>query len=100
MVLQRAMRSCLMVLSLTGACSAARAAPSDLQSVLNEALANDPVFGSARFAQQASSEAEPQARAALLPSVSLSAAVNATRYHLVSGDNQVQPSYVTTFTSW
>jgi outer membrane protein len=100
MALQRAMRSCLIVLTLTGACSAARAAQSDLLSVLNEALSNDPVFGSAHFAQQASSEAEPQARAALLPSVSLSAAVNATRYHLVSGDNQVQPSYVTTFTSW
>jgi outer membrane protein len=100
MVSQRAMRSCLIVLTLTGACSAARATQSDLLSVLNEALSNDPVFGSARFAQQASSESEPQARAALLPSVSLSASVNETRYHLVSDNQQVQPSFVQTFTSW
>jgi outer membrane protein len=100
MVPQRAMRSCLIVLTLTGACSAARATQSDLLSVLNEALSNDPVFGSARFAQQASSESEPQARAALLPSVSLSASVNETRYHLVSDNQQVQPSFVQTFTSW
>src|SRR6266403_1678445 len=90
MVSQRAMRSCLIVLTLTGACSAARATQSDLLSVLNEALANDPVFGSARFAQQASSESEPQARAALLPNVSLSASINETRSHLVSDNNQIE----------
>jgi len=100
MVPQRAMRSCLIVLTLTGACSAARATQSDLLSVLNEALANDPVFGSARFAQQASSESEPQARAALLPNVSLSASINETRSHLVSDNNQIEPSFAQTFTTW
>jgi len=100
MVPQRAMRSCLIALAFTGACSASQAAATDLTSVTNEALTNDPVFGSARFAEQASSEAEPQARAALLPNVSLSAAVNETRYHLVSGNAQFQPSFVQTFTSW
>src|SRR5882762_1195218 len=100
MVSQRAMRSCLIVLTLTGACSAARATQSDLLSVLNEALANDPVFGSARFAQLASSESEPQARAALLPNVSLSASVNETRSHVVSVNNQFDPSVTPTTTTW
>jgi outer membrane protein len=100
MVLQRAMRSCLVVLALAGAGPASRAAGADLSTVLTEALTNDPVFGSARFTQEASLEAEPQARAALLPNVSLSASVNETRYHLVSEDTQIQPSYVTTFTTW
>src|SRR5467141_858153 len=100
MVSQRAMRACLIVLPLTGSCSAARATQSDLLSVLNEALANDPVFGSARFAQQASSESEPQARAALLPNVSLSASINETRSHLVSDNNQIEPSFAQTFTTW
>jgi outer membrane protein len=100
MILQRAMRSCLIVLVCASACPVARAAGADLTAVLNEALANDPVFGSARFTQEASLEAEPQARAALLPNVSLSASVNDTRYHLVSEDVALQPSYVQTFTSW
>jgi outer membrane protein len=100
MVLQRAMRACLVVLALAGAGPASRAAGADLSTVLTEALTNDPVYGSARFTQEASLEAEPQARAALRPNVSLSASVNETRYHLVSEDTQSQPSYVTTFTSW
>jgi outer membrane protein len=100
MVAQRAMRSCLVALVLAGACPSSWATATDLTTVLNEALSNDPVFGSARFAQQASLEAEPQARAALLPNVSLSASVNETRYHLVSEETQLQPSYVQTFTSW
>ena len=100
MVLQRAMRSCLVALAVTGASSAVQAAPSDLIGVLNEALANDPVYASARFAEEASAEAEPQARAALLPNLSASASINTTDYHFVSGDYQVEPSFVQTFTSW
>jgi outer membrane protein len=100
MVLQRAMRSCLVALAVTGASTAVQAAPSDLIGVLNEALANDPVYASARFAEEASAEAEPQARAALLPNVSASASINTTDYHFVSGNYQVEPSFVQTFTSW
>jgi outer membrane protein len=100
MVLQRAMRSCLVALAVTGASSAVQAAPSDLIGVLNEALANDPVYASARFAEEASAEAEPQARAALLPNLSASASINTTDYHFVSGNYQVEPSFVQTFTSW
>ena len=100
MVLQRAMRSCLVVSAFAGACSASHAAGTDLTAILNQALTNDPVYGSARFAQEASLEAEPQARAALLPNVSLSASVNETRYHLVTEQTQFESSYVQTFTSW
>jgi outer membrane protein len=89
---QRAMRSCLMGMAFTGVCSLSQAATSDLGAVLNEALTNDPVFGSARFAEQASAEAEPQARAALLPNVSLQASINASRYYFEPG--------VLNFSSW
>jgi outer membrane protein len=100
MSVQRAMRSCLALLVFTGAHSSSAAAGTDLTAVLNEALANDPVFGSARFAQEASLEAEPQARAALLPNVSASASANTTNYHLVSSNQQALPSFTQTFTSW
>jgi outer membrane protein len=100
MAFVRAMRSCLITLAFTGAGSAGQAATSDLAGVVNEALANDPVFGSARFAEQASAEAEPQALAALLPNVSLQASLNETRSHLVSDNAQIEPSFVQTFTTW
>ena len=100
MAFVRAMRSCLITLAFTGASSAGQAATSDLAGVLNEALANDPVFGSARFAEQASAEAEPQALAALLPNVSLQASLNETRSHVVSDNEQIEPSFVQTFTTW
>jgi outer membrane protein len=101
MGLQRAMRSCLIALAVTGATPiGAHAANNDLTSILNEALTNDPVFGSARFAEEASAETEPQARAALLPNVALSAAVSTTNVHFVSSNQQAVPSIVQTFTSW
>ena len=90
----------LTALAAAGASATSLAAGTDLATVLNEALNDDPVFGSARFTEQAGAEAEPQARAALLPNVSLSASLNETRYHLVSDDPAVQPSFVQTFTSW
>jgi outer membrane protein len=99
MILHCAQRSWLIALAI-GAASMAHAASSDLAAVMNEALANDPVFGSARFAEEASAEAEPQARAALLPNVSLSASLNDTRSHLVSDNAQIEPSFVQTFTTW
>ena len=100
MVSQRARRSCLIALALTGPCSAVSAASSDLASLLNEALANDPVFGSARFAEQAGTEAEPQARAALLPNVSLQGSANETHSRVLSDNFQLQPNFTQTFTTW
>lgn len=100
MVLRRATRSCLMMLIVTSACSASLAANTDLATVLSEALTNDPIFGSARFAQEAALEAEPQARAALLPNLSASASANTTNYHFVSSNEQALPSFTQTFTSW
>ena len=49
----------------------------DLLTIYRDALANDPTFASARFAQQAAVEIEPQARSTLLPNVS--AGLGATR---------------------
>jgi outer membrane protein len=90
----------ILVVACLGLSGPAPVAASDLAAVLNEALANDPVYASARFAQQASSESEPQARAALLPNVSLSAAVNANRQHVDSRDTGLEPSFTQNFTSW
>jgi outer membrane protein len=99
MPVRRAVRLILIVASLVLA-GRVPVAASDLSSVLNEALANDPVYASARFAQQASSEAEPQARAALLPSVGLSASANKTNYQLRFDDQIRVPNYYDTVTSW
>jgi outer membrane protein len=100
MVPQRAMRLCLTALALAGSCSAASAASNDLASLLNEALGNDPVFGSARFTEQAASEAEPQARAALLPNLSLQASANESHSWVSSNNLQLQPTFNQSFTTW
>ncbi len=101
MVLERAMRSCLAALAVTAACSFdALGAPSDLTTILNEALANDPVYASARFSQEASAEAEPQARSALLPNASLQSGINATYYHFVIVPTKNDSPYGQTFISW
>jgi outer membrane protein len=100
MVPQRAMRWCLTALALAGSCSAACAASNDLASLLNEALGNDPVFGSARFTEQAASEAEPQARAALLPNLSLQASANESHSWVSSNNLQLQPTFNQSFTTW
>ena len=94
-----AMRSCQLVavLALAGPVPACA---SDLSSILKEALANDPVYASARFSQQASAESQPQARAALLPNVSLSAGVSTAHYRLESENQTLAPSFEQTFTSW
>ncbi|MBL8513230.1 MAG: TolC family outer membrane protein [Betaproteobacteria bacterium] len=48
----------------------------DLLGIYRDALSQDPVYASARAAFEAGKEAAPQARAGLLPSVSLDAAMN------------------------
>jgi outer membrane protein len=62
--------------SLLLAAGGAAAQKSDLLSIYRDALANDPVYASARFANQAAREREPQARSALLPNVGASVGVN------------------------
>ena len=69
-------------------------ARNDLLTIYRDALANDPTYASARFAQQAAVEVEPQARSALLPNVS--AAVGASSNYF----NSRTPDFSRTYSSW
>lgn len=69
-------------------------ARNDLLAVYRLALANDPVFASARFTRQAAAEREPQARAALLPNVGASLGYNATSF------DSKTPDFSRSFNSW
>jgi outer membrane protein len=71
--LRRAVIQLFAVAAISGATTASAA---DLLAVYRDALAQDPVFSSARYAYEAAKEAAPQARAALLPAISLSGSVN------------------------
>ena len=62
-------------------CAACGAASEDLLQIYREAIANDPVLASARATWLATQEAVPQARAGLLPAVSLTGSVNDTDYN-------------------
>ena len=57
----------------------ALAAGTDLLALTRDALENDPTYAAARFAQLAAAEAEPQARANLLPTLSASISDTANR---------------------
>ena len=70
------------------------AARNDLLAIYRLALANDPVFASARFARQASQEREPQARAATLPNVTASLGYNITNF------DSKTPDFSRTFNAW
>jgi outer membrane protein len=59
---------------------AERAKRADIVTLYREALANDSVFAAARSQYQATLEREPQARAALLPNLSLTADAFQRRY--------------------
>ena len=69
-------------------------ARNDLLTIYRDALANDPTFASARFAQQAAIEIEPQARSALLPNVS--AGIGASTNYI----NSQRPDISRTYSSW
>lgn len=78
---------------------AALAQSTDLLALARDALLNDPTYAGARFTQQASVEAEPQARSSLLPSLTASLAENANRIDYradVPGGFSIQK----TFNSW
>jgi outer membrane protein len=82
------------LLVLTGGASAQAPARSDLLTIYRDALQNDPVFASARFARQAAQEREPQARSAVLPAINLGLGASTTYY------NSDSPNFSRTFTSW
>ncbi|HXY05903.1 MAG TPA: TolC family outer membrane protein [Burkholderiaceae bacterium] len=88
------------LLALLGVAAPAFAAGTDLLTLTRDALINDPTYSAARFAQLASVEAVPQARANLLPNLNASLADQANRYDFRSTDTQVQPSFEKTFNSW
>ena len=68
----------LLAIALGAACGGALspAAADDLLQIYRDALANDPVLGSARANWAATQENVPQARAGLLPTVGLAANAN------------------------
>lgn len=72
-ILRRAVAQLFIVSAATAATSAHAA---DLMSIYRDAIAQDPVFASARFTYEAAKEASPQARAGVLPSIGLTGSVN------------------------
>jgi outer membrane protein len=89
----------VLLLALTLACGAgsARAVGTDLLTLTRDALLNDPTYASARFAQAATAEVEPQARANLLPNLSASLGEGATRVDFRASE---VPSIEKTFNAW
>jgi outer membrane protein len=70
------MRKPLLATLMTAALFAQSAHAQDLLQVYREALANDPVYASARYTLQAGQEAGIQGRAGLLPQIGLSGSYN------------------------
>ena len=73
------------------ACAALPAAGEDLVQIYRDAVANDPVLASARATWQATQEAVPQARAGLLPAVTLQG--NANRQNFYERLHNVDPGF-------
>lgn len=72
---------CVVVLTAVLALGASqRVAAEDLLQIYHEALQNDPALAAARANWEATQERVPQARAGLLPNVSLSASTNANYF--------------------
>jgi outer membrane protein len=90
----------LLAAALLPLAAPAAAASNDLLTILRDATEHDPVFASARFAQQAASEVEPQARSALLPNVSASVGASSTRYKFSTDTPQFAPDFERTFNAW
>lgn len=94
-----------LALLLAGGSAPALAAAADLLAMTRDALLNDPTYASARFNQQATAEAEPQARANLLPNLSASVAEQANRidFRTNGGAAAEQAGYAPferTFNAW
>src|SRR5437588_7592246 len=69
------------------------AAAEDLLQVYREAQRYDAVYGAARFSLDAGRERIPQARALLLPSLSVSASAARTDLDVQSTDQAIAPSF-------
>jgi outer membrane protein len=65
-----------LVIAALASSAMASVSAADLISVYRDAIAQDPVYASARAAYEAAKEASPQARAGLLPSIGFSANIN------------------------
>ena len=89
-----AIATAVALLAWAGAGWAQAPARNDLLTIYRDAVQNDPVFASARFAYQAAQELEPQARSAVLPAVSAGVGASATNF-----DSRT-PDYNRTFSSW
>jgi outer membrane protein len=89
----------LFALALAGAATPVFAA-TDLLALTRDALLNDPTYSAARFTQLAASEAEPEARANLLPNLSASIGDQANRIDFRSDNGAVAPPFQETFNSW
>jgi len=87
-------------LTLLAMAAPAFAGGTDLLTLTRDALLNDPTYASARFAQIAAIEAEPQARSNLLPNLSASFGDTANRYDFRSENQLLLPSFEKTFNSW
>jgi len=78
-------RSAAVATALALSCAAlpltAAAQKNDLLAIYRDALTNDPVYGAARYTQQAALEREPQARAALRPSLGAGLSASVTNFH-------------------
>jgi outer membrane protein len=89
----------ILLLATLSAALGAPAAGTDLLNLTRDALLNDPTYASARFTQIATAEAEPQARASLLPNLSASLGESATRVDFRASGQGI-PSVYQTFNTW
>lgn len=92
---RQTVRAAAAAIALALVSAPALAAGTDLLALTRDALENDPTYAAARFAQLAAAEAEPQARANLLPTLSASLGENANRLDYRSPVYNVQQTYNT-----
>ncbi|HUL63628.1 MAG TPA: TolC family outer membrane protein [Burkholderiaceae bacterium] len=78
---------------MSGGAVLAQGKKNDLQGIYRDALANDSVYASARFARQAAGERTPQARSALLPNVSAGLGLNDNYAELKPNFGYLPPTY-------
>jgi outer membrane protein len=96
----RALAGALVLAAAFGAAAPVRAEGADLLTLTRDALLNDPTFAAARYGQSAAAEAEPQARANLLPNVSASLGETANRVDFRSNNLTAVPAFQKTFNAW
>ena len=85
------MKRALAITLGAAACASLPAAGEDLMQIYRDALANDPALASARATWEATQEAVPQARAGLLPAVTLQG--NANRQNFYERLHNIDPGF-------